>query len=163
AAAVVTDATGRPVDSQLVDLDGDETPDQLVWQADFAAGETKAFTVQAGARRPGAGGAYQGCGRVVCVRRPGFGRGGARTARLVFELGYAAWEAGGARVAETKRVVLDAGARFDRFESTFRVDGRPAGARAPLAVAVGIARHEGGVAAHDVAGGWLRTWEPLKE
>ncbi|HEY3494889.1 MAG TPA: DUF4861 family protein, partial [Polyangiaceae bacterium] len=35
---LVADAQGKPVLSQLVDSDGDETPDQLVFQAELDAG-----------------------------------------------------------------------------------------------------------------------------
>jgi hypothetical protein len=38
--AEVVDASGRPVLSQLVDLDGDTEPDQLVFQTDLAAGQS---------------------------------------------------------------------------------------------------------------------------
>jgi unsaturated rhamnogalacturonyl hydrolase len=79
--------------------------------------------------------------------------------RLVFELTYAPWDAGSARVSETKRVILDAGQSFDRFESTFATD--PKGA--PLAVGVGIAKHKGSQVQVDPHAAWLRTWEPLKQ
>src|SRR4051794_1448805 len=49
---VVVDATGQPLASQLVDMDGDESADEMVLQADFGASEAKTFTVQAGSRRP---------------------------------------------------------------------------------------------------------------
>jgi hypothetical protein len=75
--------------------------------------------------------------------------------RLVFELDYAAWDAGGTKVSETKRVTLDAGTFFNRFESTFTTR------RAPLPVALGIAKHPGGVATLDPATGSLRVWEPV--
>jgi hypothetical protein len=245
---VVVDGAGRPVESQLVDLDGDEVPDQLVFQTDFAAGESKAFLVRPGQRRPPAREQFKVYGRFVRERHDDFawendriahrmygadletwrkepltssgvdvwckrvrklvvndwymtdnyhqdsGEGadlysvgksrgcggtgiwagdklqvsrnfvGSRVLasgpiRLVFELTYAPWEAGGVKVSETKRITLDAGKNFDRFESTFKVvEGRPA----PLSVGVGIARHEGGAARFEKKEGWLRSWEPLK-
>jgi unsaturated rhamnogalacturonyl hydrolase len=79
--------------------------------------------------------------------------------RLVFELTYAPWSIGGARVSETKRVILDAGQNFDRFESTLAAD--PKGT--PLVAGIGIAKHKGGLAESDPHAGWLRTWEPLKQ
>lgn len=80
--------------------------------------------------------------------------------RLVFELDYAPWDAGGGKtVSETKRVTLDAGKHFNRFESVFKSEGT---AVAPLVVGIGIAKHEGGAVQFDKKGGWLRSWEPLK-
>ena len=75
--------------------------------------------------------------------------------RLVFELDYAPWDAGGTKVSETKRVTLDAGTFFNRFESTFTTK------RTPLPVAIGISKHPGGVATLDPATASLRTWEPV--
>jgi unsaturated rhamnogalacturonyl hydrolase len=80
--------------------------------------------------------------------------------RLIFELDYQPWEAGGIKVAETKRVTLDAGRNFDRFDSTFKVEGK---APSYLTIAVGIAKHDGGVVRFEKKGGWLRSWEPLKK
>jgi hypothetical protein len=75
--------------------------------------------------------------------------------RLVFELNYAAWGTGGTRVTESKRVTLDAGSHFNRFDSTFK------GAKAALPVAIGIAKHTDGVMEVDDTAAWMRTWEPL--
>src|SRR5687768_11535144 len=49
----VLDSTGKEVLSQSVDTDYDDyhRPDALIFQADFAPGETKTFTVSAGAKR----------------------------------------------------------------------------------------------------------------
>ena len=47
----VLDATGGEIASQVVDDDGDGTMDALLFQGDFAPGETKAFTVEAAAPR----------------------------------------------------------------------------------------------------------------
>jgi hypothetical protein len=77
--------------------------------------------------------------------------------RLVFELDYAAWDAGGISVTETKRVTLDAGSLFNRFESIFRGDGKK------LRVGVGLARHTGAEITIDRATGVLRGWEPLAD
>jgi unsaturated rhamnogalacturonyl hydrolase len=79
--------------------------------------------------------------------------------RLVFELDYAPWEFDGMRVSEIKRVVLDAGQSFDRFESTFTANPKDT----PLVVGIGIAKHRGGMAEFDPRAAWLRTWEPLKQ
>ncbi|MEP6654320.1 MAG: DUF4861 family protein [Myxococcales bacterium] len=79
--------------------------------------------------------------------------------RLVFELDYAAWDAGGKQLTETKRVTLDAGKHFNRFDSVFRSEASPP---APLTVAIGVAKHDGATVQFDKKGGALRTWEPLK-
>lgn len=55
--------------------------------------------------------------------------------RAIFELTYAAWEAHGVKVTETKRFTVDAGHNLDRIESTFTV---VEGAARELIVAVGL-------------------------
>jgi pectinesterase len=77
--------------------------------------------------------------------------------RLVFELTYDAWDAGGAKVSEVKRVTLDAGSRFNRFESFYSVDGggtvsHAAGLKKPAGAAVRVERTTG----------TIRSWEPVK-
>src|SRR5882724_6238697 len=63
--------------------------------------------------------------------------------RLVFELEYQPWqvggEAGGIKVAETKRVTLDAGRNLDLFESSFKIEGTPP---SYLSIGIGIAKHQ---------------------
>jgi hypothetical protein len=44
----IKDATGKELLCQTVDTDGDYTPDQVIFQADFAAGQTQTFTVTVG-------------------------------------------------------------------------------------------------------------------
>jgi hypothetical protein len=44
----VKDVAGKDLICQAVDTDGDYTPDQVVFQADFAAGESETFTVSVG-------------------------------------------------------------------------------------------------------------------
>ncbi len=78
--------------------------------------------------------------------------------RLVFELEYAPWDCGGVRVSERKRVTLDAGSHFNRFESVYSVDGAAeitwaAGIKRAKAADVRVAREQGIV----------RTWEAFKE
>ncbi len=46
----VMNPDGRELLSQAVDTDGDYTPDMVIFQADFAPGETKTFTVASGAK-----------------------------------------------------------------------------------------------------------------
>jgi hypothetical protein len=244
--ALVTDAKGAAVLSQVVDEDGDEVPDELVFQADFGPRETKTFQVITGKRSPAAPGDFKVYGRFVRERHDDFAWENDRVAhrvygpdletypkealvssgvdvwvkrvpklvvnewymtddyhqdhgegadfysvgksrgcgglglwvdgalavshnfttsrvlangpiRLVFELTYAPWSAGSLRVTEKKRVTLDAGSQFNRFESTFTHE--KAGA-APT-VAIGIAKHPGNVEKFDGKLGWRGVWEPL--
>jgi hypothetical protein len=242
----VVNAAGKSVLSQLVDSDGDETPDQIVFQADFGASESKTFRLRAGERAPASEADYKTYGRFVrerhddfawendviahrmygpdletCKKEPltssgvdvwvkrvsklvvnewymtdnyhkdfgegadfyavGKSRGGGGLGiwsggklhvsknftnsrvlangpiRLVFELTYATWGTGGMRVTETKRVTLDAGSHFNRFESTFK------GAKGTLPIGIGIAKHPEGVVEVDDKAAWMRTWEPLNQ
>jgi hypothetical protein len=77
--------------------------------------------------------------------------------RLIFELDFAPWNAGGALVSETKRITLDAGAHFNQVESTFRV----AGAGPAPKVGIAIVKHEGATVIIDRKKGLIRGWEPL--
>ena len=77
--------------------------------------------------------------------------------RVMFELTYAAWDANGKTVTETKTVTLDAGHNLNRFESRYAV--LPAGA---LVQAAGVKKHPAAVVAQEAAKGILRTWEPVK-
>lgn len=76
--------------------------------------------------------------------------------RLVFELTYPAWDAAGVR-SETKRITLDAGQNFNRFESRYDVDGA-----AGVAYAVGIKNDPAGKLRIERASGWMRSWAPVK-
>jgi hypothetical protein len=78
--------------------------------------------------------------------------------RVMFELGYEPWDAGGLRVSETKRVTLDAGHHLNRFESTYTVYAAPR----DLQHAVGIRRNPASNAVRSTDHGVLRTWEPIK-
>jgi hypothetical protein len=78
--------------------------------------------------------------------------------RVMFELTYDAWDAGGQRVSEVKRIQLDAGHRLNRFESSYRVP-----APRPLQQAAGIRKNPGSEAAIQRETGVLRTWEPFKD
>ena len=53
--------------------------------------------------------------------------------RSIFELSYAAWDAAGTPVTETKRFTVDAGQQLDMIESTFSYAGDK-----PLTIAVGL-------------------------
>ena len=243
--AIVTDAAGKEILSQLVDMDGDESPDEIVFQTDLSAKETKTFKLKVGQRHSPSRDDYKVYGRFVRERHDDFawendlvahrvygpaletyaneplvssgvdtwvkrvtklvvndwymtdnyhhdagegadfysvgksrGCGGVGIwsggklhvsknfttsrvlangpIRLVFELTYAPWDAGSVRVAETRRVILDAGTQFNRIESTFT------GQKGALAVGVGIAKHPGSTVKVDARGGVMRVWEPLE-
>ncbi|MBN1611494.1 MAG: DUF4861 domain-containing protein [Polyangiaceae bacterium] len=241
----VVDAAGTPVLSQLVDMDGDLAPDQIVFQVDLAANGSKTVKLRVGERPTAVAADYKVYGRFVreryddfawendwvayrmygpaletCkndpltssgidvwvkrVRRlvvnewymtdnyhkdhgdgldaykvgPSRGCGGTGLwtgkklavsknfttsrvlangpIRLVFELSFAPWAAGPARVSETKRVILDAGSLFNHMASTFS-------GRAPLSLGIGIAKHPGAAVEFDPKSAWMRDWEPLDE
>lgn len=79
--------------------------------------------------------------------------------RVLFELTYEAWSAGGVRVSEKKRISLDAGSNLDRFESRYTIDGSAAN----LMHACGIRKLQGTAVQSDKEHGWMRTWEDVKE
>lgn len=242
AKTVVFDAAGAPVLSQIAATSAGAEPSELIFQADFIAGETKSFRLREGVRKLPPTSAYQVYGRFVRERHDDFawendlvahrmygpdlettkkeplvssgidvwakrvprllvnewymtddyhqdhgdgadfysvgktrGCGGdgfwvkdklsvsrnfttSRVLangpiRLIFELDYAPWDAGGTKSSETKRVTLDAGTMFNRFESSFS-------AKKPLEVALGIAKHPGNAEAVDPATASMRVWEP---
>jgi pectinesterase len=77
--------------------------------------------------------------------------------RVMFELMYPAFDAGGAHVTEVKRVTLDAGQNLSRFES--RYTATPSTLKTQAA---GIKEHPEALVVRDKARGLLRTWEPVK-
>jgi rhamnogalacturonyl hydrolase YesR len=58
--------------------------------------------------------------------------------RSEFELTYDAWDAGGRKISETKRISIDAGSNLSRVESTFSSDDK-----SPLEIGVGLAERPG--------------------
>lgn len=79
--------------------------------------------------------------------------------RVMFELTYETWDAGGTRVSEVKRISLDAGQNLSRFESRYTIQGEPR----ELTNAIGIKRNKGSTASTNRQRGSLRSWEPLKD
>ena len=73
--------------------------------------------------------------------------------RLVFELKYPLWDAAGIR-SETKRITLDAGQNFNRFESRYDVDGE-------IQYATGIKRFPATDVRIERDAGWIRAWGPV--
>ena len=78
--------------------------------------------------------------------------------RVMFELMYEPWDAGGTMVRETRRVTLDAGHHLNRFELSFT----PAPA-AGTSLAFGIKNNKGSTPRVDRDAGVLRAWEPLQQ
>jgi len=75
----------------------------------------------------------------------------------MFELTYPAWDVAGVRVSEVKRITLDAGQNFNRFESHYTIDG----AQRELTDAIGIRKGPAPVTTTSREQGSLRTWETL--
>ncbi len=76
--------------------------------------------------------------------------------RTVFELDYAPWSPYG--IAETKRISLDLGSNFSRFEVRLNA------AQAPPNYTLGITLHDGkGEPALHEKEGWFRHWEPIDD
>ncbi len=80
--------------------------------------------------------------------------------RVLFELEYAPFPVGGTSVRETKRISLDAGHQFDRFESCYKRAVVPGG-RADLVAGIGLKKVAGEQLASDPAQGWLAKWEKM--
>lgn len=79
--------------------------------------------------------------------------------RVMFELTYQPWIAKGVKVSEVKRITLDAGHNLDRFESTYKFEGK----MTDVQLAAGIRKAASNSHVFNTAAGTLRTWEPLKE
>ena len=78
--------------------------------------------------------------------------------RVMFELVYPAWQAGGVRVSMVKRITLDAGQNLDRFESHYTVES----GSGELTEAIGIRKTPAVQLAFSRDGGTLRAWESLQ-
>ena len=80
--------------------------------------------------------------------------------RSEFELTYDAWDAGGRKVSETKRISIDAGSWFTKAQSVFASDDN-----SPLTIGVGLAERSCGpngeeLVAQDQPEGWMAYWQP---
>ena len=80
--------------------------------------------------------------------------------RLLFELDYETWDVAGVKVRETKRVSLDAGSNFAKFESLYTT---AEGSALPASTlhAAGIKKAKSGAFRIDIPGGVVRSWETL--
>ncbi len=85
--------------------------------------------------------------------------------RAIFELTYDPFDAGGVKVTETRRFVMDAGQNLFREESTFRTDG--AAGAAPATYAIGFVKHKegqvGSVGRPEGSWSWISMWQPVEK
>jgi pectinesterase len=245
----VKDASGAELVCQVIDNDGDalRKPDAVIFQADFAAGETKRFTVTVGAKQVYKKEQFRAFGRfnrerfddfvwendkiahrtygkaletwkgepltsstidIWSKRTPrmvvndwyltddyhtdygdgadfysagpsrGCGGSGLWAAdklwvsknfvnskvlasgpiRVLFELEYAPYDVNGVNVGEVKRVSLDAGHYFDKFESRYKAE-----QSGSLSTAIGLKKVRGEKVESDPGNAWLAKWEPMEK
>ena len=90
----VFDSSGKEVLSQSVDTDYDDyhKPDVLIFQADFAPGETKTFTVKAGAKREYKKDDFRAYGRFVRERFDDFAWENDRVAHRTYGKALITWK-----------------------------------------------------------------------
>lgn len=79
--------------------------------------------------------------------------------RVLFELDYEPFDAGGAKVGEVLRVSLDAGSQMDHYQAFFK----PQGASTALTAAIGLKKVEGEVKDFNKDRGTLSSWEPMEK
>jgi hypothetical protein len=243
----VRSASGEELLCQALDTDGDYTADLLIFQSDFAAGETKNFTVSSGTKWTYTPNQFKAYGRFVRERFDDFawendkiahrmyGKAletwvrepltsstvdiwSKRTARMVindwymadnyhvdngegadfysaglsrgcggnglwaeekiwlsrnfvssrvlangpirvlFELAYEPFDVNGAKVAETKRISLDAGQNLDRFQSVYKSQNS-----GELISAIGLKKVVGSEKESNVQYGWITQWEKMEK
>jgi hypothetical protein len=79
--------------------------------------------------------------------------------RVMFELTYEPFEVNGSRVAETKRITLDAGQNLDHFQSIYKSQ---SGGR-ELISAIGLKKIAGDQKEFNAERGWLAQWEKMEK
>ncbi len=76
--------------------------------------------------------------------------------RVMFELAYEPFDVNGIKVAETKRIALDAGQNLNHFQSAYKSpDNRE------LISAIGLKKIAGSEKAFNAERGWLAQWEKM--
>jgi len=88
---VVVDAAGHSVLSQLVDTNGDETPDELAFQATLGPSEAKTFRIQAGERQRPRAQDFKVYGRFVRERHDDFAFENDRVAHRMYGPDLETW------------------------------------------------------------------------
>jgi hypothetical protein len=78
--------------------------------------------------------------------------------RVLFELVYDGFDVNGTPVSEVKRISLDAGSQFDRFQSSYQ----PRTATT-LTSGIGLKKVAGEVSEFNATRGWLAKWEPVEK
>jgi unsaturated rhamnogalacturonyl hydrolase len=89
---VVVDAKKQSVLSQLVDSDGDDAPDEIVFQTDLGPKESKSFTVEAGARPTSKADDFKVYGRFVRERHDDFAWENDRVAHRMYGPDLEIWK-----------------------------------------------------------------------
>ena len=88
----VNDAAGKELLCQAVDADGDETFDLVIFQADFAPGETKTFTITTGTKQVYTKEQFKAFGRFVQERFDDFAWENDRIAHRTYGKALETWE-----------------------------------------------------------------------
>jgi hypothetical protein len=79
--------------------------------------------------------------------------------RVMFELDYEPFDVNGAKVAEVKRITLDAGSNLDHFQSFYK----PQGGGEPPISAIGLKKVKDETKQLNADHGWLTCWEPMEK
>jgi hypothetical protein len=74
--------------------------------------------------------------------------------RVVIEMDYAPWDAGGIQVSEVKRITLDAGSQLNRIESLLQFSGAEP---VTAAIGLGVPKNAGTTLSPDQ--GWAAVWQ----
>lgn len=77
--------------------------------------------------------------------------------RVLFELDFPTFDAGGAKINETLRVSLDAGSQLDHYVAMFK------GGNGPMTAAVGLKKVRGEQKDFNAEQGTLTFWEPMEK
>lgn len=77
--------------------------------------------------------------------------------RVLFELDFPPFDAGGAKINETLRVSLDAGSQLDHYVAMFK------GGNGPMMAAVGLKKVRGEQKDFNAEQGTLTFWEPMEK
>jgi hypothetical protein len=80
--------------------------------------------------------------------------------RVLFELTYEPFNVNGISVGEVKRISLDAGSQFDRFQSSYKQYTRP-GQLQKLTSGIGLKKTNGEQKEVNASRGWISKWEKV--
>ncbi len=78
--------------------------------------------------------------------------------RVMFELDYEPFDVNGKKVAEVKRITLDAGSNLDHFQSFYK----PEEASGPMVSGVGLKKVAGEDKVSKLDSGWVAIWENME-